>query len=63
MTITKHPGVHYTVQSAGDLAGAAFSASTTTILTDNATTLKVRDNTPIESATRRFLRVLVTAAP
>ena len=47
MTITKQPGVTYEVQSAGTLLPAlpdSFSAASTTVLTNNATTLKVRDN-------------------
>jgi len=66
MTLTKQPGVTYEVQSAGTLMPAlpdSFSASTTTVLINNATTLKVRDNTPITTPTARFMRVQVTGAP
>jgi hypothetical protein len=66
MTITKHPGVLYEVQSAGTLVGGApdsFSPSTTTILLDDASTLKVRDNVLIGTPPARYLRVKVTAAP
>ena len=66
MTITKQPGVTYEVQSAASLLPAlpdSFSAATTTVLTNNATTLKVRDNTLIGTPPARFMRVKVTAAP
>jgi hypothetical protein len=33
------------------------------VLIDNATTLKVRDNTPISEAASRFMRVKVTTQP
>jgi hypothetical protein len=66
MTITKQPGVLYEVQSAGTLEAAlpaSFSPGSTTILINNATTLKVRDNVLIGGAAQRFLRAKVTAAP
>ncbi len=66
MTITKHAGVTYEVQSAGTLLPGqpdSFSPATTTILLNNATTLKVRDNTLIGTTPTRFLRVKVTTAP
>lgn len=61
-TITKHPGVIYTVESA-DSPGGVWSANATTILINDATTLKVRDNFAVASAPHRFIRVRVTAAP
>ena len=66
MTITRQPGVTYEVQSAGSLQAGqpdSFSPASTTVLIDNATTLKVRDNTPHGTPPARFLRVEVTAAP
>jgi hypothetical protein len=63
MTITKRAGVTYQVQSAATPDGAAFSAAATTVLVNNATTLRVRDNVPIGTPPGRFLRVKVTAAP
>lgn len=66
MTIEKHAGVHYEVQTAGTLLASqpdSFSAASTTLLLDTPTTLKVRDNFPIGAAARRFMRVQVTAAP
>ncbi len=66
MTITKQPGVTYEIQSAGTLLPAlpdSFSAASTTVLIDDATTLKVRDNFLIGAPPTRFMRVKVTAAP
>ncbi len=63
ITITKHPGVTYEVQTAATPDAPAFSPTTTTVLTDNATTLKVRDNFPLATNPARYLRVKVTAAP
>ncbi|MBK8036391.1 MAG: FG-GAP repeat protein [Verrucomicrobiaceae bacterium] len=66
MTITKQPGVSYEVQSAGTLTPAQpgfFSPASTTVLIDNATTLKVRDNTLIGTPPSRFMRMKVTTAP
>ena len=60
MTIIKWPGVTYTVQSAASPDAAAFSAATTTILVNDAMTLKVRDNVQIGSGAKRFMRVRVT---
>ena len=66
MTIMKQPGVTYGVQSAGTLVPgqpASFSTASTTVLINNTTTLKVRDNMPMGTASTRFVRVKVTAAP
>ena len=63
ITITKHPGVTCQVQTAATPDAPAFTAATTTVLVDNATTLKVRDNIPIGTPPARYLRVKVTAAP
>ena len=63
MTLTKQPGVTYQVESAGTLLPEAFSAGTTLVLIDNATTLKVRDTVLIGTSPTRYLRVKVTAAP
>ncbi|MFO1486567.1 MAG: choice-of-anchor D domain-containing protein [Verrucomicrobiaceae bacterium] len=66
MTISKQPGAAYEVQSAGTLTPGqpdSFSATTTTILINDATTLKVRDNTPLGTSSTRFMRVQVTGAP
>ena len=62
MTITKQPGASYEIQSAATLPGP-FSAATTTVLINNSTTLKVRDNVLIGTPPARFMRVQVTAAP
>lgn len=61
-TITKQPCVRYVVETGGALE-TGFSATSTTVLTDTATTLKVRDNVPIGAQPKRFLRVQVTAVP
>ena len=66
MTIAKHPGVSWEVQSAGTLLPAmsdSFSPVTTTILINNPAMLKVRDNVLIGTAPFRFMRTKVTAAP
>ena len=66
MTITKQPGVTYEVQSAGTVLPAlpeSFSAANTTVIINDATMLKVRDNFLIGTVPRRFMRVKVTAAP
>ena len=63
MSLTKHPGVTYEIQSAATPAASAFTVATTTVLVDNATTLKVRDNISVTASTNRYLRVKVTAAP
>lgn len=63
MTVNKRAGVNYSIESAGGLDIGMFSPATTTILTNNATTLKARDNFTPATATQRFLRVKVTAAP
>ena len=66
MTIPKRPGVNWEVESAGTLRPAltdSFSPATTTVLINNAATLKVRDNVRIGTAAARFIRTRVTAAP
>lgn len=63
VTLTKRAGVTYLGQSAATPASTAFSHTTTTVLIDNATTLKVRDNVPTNAGAQRFLRVQVKAAP
>ena len=66
MTITKQPGAAYEVQSAGTLLPAqpnSFTATTTTVIINDATTLKVRDNTPTGTSSARFMRVKVTGTP
>ncbi len=63
VTIAKQPGVTYQVQSAAALGYSAFRTETTTVLINDATTLKVRDNALVGTPPSRFLRVKVTAAP
>ena len=66
ITLTKQPWVTYEVQSAGTLFPSqpeSFSPATTTILLNNSTTLKVRDNFLFGTQPGRFMRVKVLAAP
>ena len=66
IAFTKHPGVTYEVQSAGTLLTGqpdSFSPASTTVLINNASTLKVRDNILIGTPPARYMRVKVTAAP
>lgn len=63
ITIARRAGVAYTAESSATPNAPDFSAATTTILTNNATTLKVRDNYPVGANSQRFLRVQVTASP
>ena len=66
MTLTKQPDVAYEVQSAGILLEGqpdSFSPASTTVLLNDATTLKVRDNTLIGTGPARFMRVKVIAVP
>jgi hypothetical protein len=63
LTVTKNSGatdVTYTVQVAGDLSAASWSSAGTTVVANTSTTLIVRDNTPITSAQKRFIRLVVT---
>ncbi len=66
VTLTKLAGVVYEVQSSGTLPNGlfdSFSATSTTVLTDTSTTLKVRDNVLIGTSPYRFMRIKVTAVP
>jgi hypothetical protein len=66
ITVSKRPGAAYEVQSAGTLRDGqptSFSAATTTVLLDTASTLMVRDHIPYGTSPARFLRVKVIAAP
>ena len=63
ITIARRAGVTYTVETSATPDPVDFSAATTTVLLDTASTLKVRDNFPTSATAQRFLRVLVTAAP
>jgi hypothetical protein len=65
-TLMKQLGAAYEVQSAGRLGLGGpdtFSADSTTILINDATMLKVRDNIRIGADPMRFLRTKVLAAP
>jgi hypothetical protein len=52
------PEVTYRVQVGGDLAGWSENV---TVLVNTPTLLKVRDNVPVSSATRRFMRLQITS--
>jgi hypothetical protein len=60
-TISKMPGISYTVSSGPDIA--TMSPADTTILTNDAATLKVRDNILFSAGPRRFMRTTVSPAP
>ncbi len=55
----KRADVTYRVQSSGE-PGNGFSDQTVTVLTDTDTLLEVRDNTPMDTADRRFIKFDVT---
>jgi hypothetical protein len=63
LTIQKRAGVQYSVQSSASPEASGYSSADTSILINNASTLKVRDNFPISTSPSRFMRVLVNAAP
>jgi len=52
--------ISYVVEVSGDLQTWASGPPNTATLTDTATQLVVRDNTPVPSATERFIRLRVT---
>jgi hypothetical protein len=64
LTTAKSPDatdVTFTVEVGGDLANWNSGSSHTTIIEDTPTLLKVRDNTPMDQATKRFIRLRVTS--
>lgn len=63
LTVTKRAGVNYLGESSATPDAPSFSASNTTVLTNNATTLKVRDNFPINGGGKRFIRFKISSAP
>jgi hypothetical protein len=66
LTLTKQPGATYEGQSAGTVLPSqpdSFSPASTTVLINDATTLKVRDNVLIGTVPARFIRVKVIASP
>ncbi|MFN0129122.1 MAG: hypothetical protein ACKV19_20820 [Verrucomicrobiales bacterium] len=60
-TLSKRAGVTLVVESTGSLAQGEWSVASTTVITDSAGILKVRDNVPTSAGQARFLRVRVTA--
>ena len=63
LALNKRAGVTYTIESAGTPDSAAFSAATTTILVNNPTLLKARDNFPIAAPGQRLMHLKVIASP
>ena len=64
LTIAKSPAatdVTFTVEVSGDLAIWNSGPSHTTIIENTSTLLKVRDNTPMSGAPKRFIRLRVTS--
>jgi hypothetical protein len=64
LTIVKSPAatdVTFTVEVGGDLAIWNSGPGHTTIIENTSTLLKVRDNTPMSEATKRFMRLRVTS--
>ncbi|GAA5128849.1 M6 family metalloprotease domain-containing protein [Luteolibacter yonseiensis] len=57
LTITKNAGVSGTVEVSSNLLDWYSGKKHTTVLIDNATTLKVRDNTPFTSDSKRYIRL------
>ena len=57
-TIAKRPHVAYLAEASGDLVG--WSRAETTVISEDATTLIVRDNVSATKAANRFLRLRVT---
>jgi len=57
---SKPTDISYVVEVSGDLQTWASGTPNTVTLTDTATQLVVRDNTPVPSATERFIRLRVT---
>ena len=53
----------YTVEVCGDLAAPSWDAAQTTVETNSATQLSVRDNVRVSSASRRFIRLKVSVTP
>jgi hypothetical protein len=63
LTVAKRAGVTYLGESSATPDSPSFSASNTTVITNNATTLKVRDNFPVNGGGKRFLRLKISSSP
>jgi hypothetical protein len=64
LTTAKSPDatdVTFTVEVGGDLGSWNSGSSHTTIIENTPTMLKVRDNMPMDQATKRFIRLRVTS--
>ena len=53
--------ITYVVEVSDDLVNWYSGSSFTTIMSDNPTLLSVRDNTPMSSATKRFIRLKISS--
>jgi hypothetical protein len=60
LSVTKRPHVTYTVVASTDLSAGSFSTAGVTVVTDDATTLIVRE---ISLGSRRFMKVQAVPAP
>jgi hypothetical protein len=60
LTVTKQPHVAYTVVASTDLSAGSFSTAGLTVVTDDATTLTVRETS---LSSRRFMKVQAVPAP
>ncbi len=61
ISLTKQPGVRFTVETTGSVRNPNWSSATTTVLPSDLTTLIVRDNFLITDGAPRFMRVRVSA--
>jgi uncharacterized cupredoxin-like copper-binding protein len=57
LTVAKSTGTTHTVEVSSNLLDWYSGKNHTTVLTDDATTLKVRDNTPITSGAKRYIQL------
>jgi len=57
LSVAKEPGVSATVEVSSNLLDWFSGPKHTTVIVDDATTLKVRDNTPVTRDAKRFIRL------
>jgi hypothetical protein len=57
LTITKNDGASGTVEVSSNLLDWYSGRKYTTVLLNDATTLKVRDNTPFTADSKRYIRL------
>ncbi len=63
VSVTKRPGVRYTVETGSGTEPDSFSPAETTVLIDEPSLLVVRDNIRVSTGPRRFMRITVTGKP